>query len=262
MSDWITTIIPYIEWLNHNVTWLFSGLGVLIASQLLTMLKGSKNGSTIIQNSICVVDQGTPSIWEDFVGAYRAFNAPWKVEFHSANLSRFVSIHQKRYENKMLDTVSYLYFKDDSFFTSPNTDSWEYFQRFVKFEAMVFYGFSPSEVECENFTDELKIRLKETPLPANLEKLNVYLCVGEVPNMTFFYGEKLTCSKVKKKKCKHAIWYVASEAFYNNGIPKIILSIQNDTFWKKLHSYWCGCLDKYELLNGADIFEYYIKYNS
>lgn len=240
------------------MTWLFSGLGIVVIPKMLTIFNSSKNNSTIIQNSICVVDQGTPSIWENFVGSYRAFNAPWKVEFYSANLSRFVTLHKKRYENKKLDTVSYLYFRNDSFLTSPNEDSWEYFQRFVKFEAMVFYGFSPPEVDCECFTDELNLRLKERPIPTNLDKLNVYLCDGKVPNMTYFYGEKLTCSKVKKKKCKHAIWYVASEAFYNNGIPKIILSIQNDIFWKKLHSYWCECLEQAECLNGVNIFEYYI----
>ena len=88
------------EWLNNNINWLFSGLGLVIVPGILTLLKGPKNSATIIQSSICVLDKGSPSIWENFVGSYRAFNAPWKVEFNSANLSRFVDIHKKRYENR------------------------------------------------------------------------------------------------------------------------------------------------------------------
>lgn len=215
--------------------------------------------------NIQVVSKKDPGIWEGFVNHYYAYNAPWKIEFtQRGKMEKFVEIHRKRYKNPRLEATDYLYFCDDDFFNDPNSESWQYFDRFVRFEAMVFYEFRQSEIYREDFIDKLKSKLQEATAPDNLSKLGVYLCQGPVPSMTYFVGDKKDKNTVKPT----ALLYMGSEPkAYDprqKGNPDKIFLVEDEEFCEYLHDEYtnstCTTLDERpDYYKGKQIFNKYIE---
>jgi hypothetical protein len=213
------------------------------------------------------VKKDEPGIWEDFVGSYAAFNAPWLLEFTSGGklTSTYVPIHQRRMANTALTSVDYVYFADGAFAGDGQSESWRRFERFVRFEAMVFYGLSQTQVEGPSFADLMKEKIKGDQ-PETLSKLGAYLCEGEMPSMTFFCGYKSPGKKGKKhdpkkepaKNIRECLWYVASEPFYNRGNPENIFHIREGGFWSDLYKVFQNAIRTETRLCGPAVFQKYV----
>lgn len=203
-----------------------------------------------ISGDIELVGRDRPNIWDGFTGIYDAFNAPWVLEMEGST-AKYVAIHKKRFRNKSLTKVRYLYFFDD-----PEKDwntFWARFSRFVRFEAMVFLGLTKEQVTGAGFVELLASKIKREVKDPPLKKLNTYLVKKEVPQLTFFHGTK--------NNAKTVIVYFNVGPFMVRGLPNKMLYSTNSEFANRIGDYFeeealQGTVEK---LAGKQLFQYYME---
>ena len=193
-----------------------------------------------------------PDIWAGFTGAFHAFNAPWVLEMKGdVDTETYVALHRKRYKDRALKMAKYLYVYDEN---KENDVFWSRFERFVKFEAMVFYRFSKSDVETTSFLEQLEKRIsEEEALDPPVNKLATYLLTTESIPLTFFYGNK--------DHGPMAIFYFNVGPFFKRGLPTKVLKSTNSEFVGRISEFFSDLIlqESTQLLMGNQLFRFYIE---
>lgn len=254
IETFLLLLVGFFSWKLGPQAWMFDrALVALILVPLIVpwlVPRGDKGCGITESNQdgadqiIKLVDRKKKEIWAGFEGVYNAYNAPWELEFRG-NTNDYVAIHKKRFANKKLERANYLYF-----FNEENWDSFfKRFEKFVRFEAMVFLNLSTREARPENITEHLEKKMDLTP--ANIDSLNLYLVPGPEPQLTFFQGTKADE--------RASVLYFNFAEFMEDGLPSSVLYSHGDGISKPLESYF-GKEAKEEILHtGMDIFHLYLK---
>ena len=212
-------------------------------------IKRKYEGELIIE---LISPEKQPKIWEGFTDTYHAFNAPWVLEMKGdVDTETYVELHRRRYRNRELKIAKYLYVYDED---SEKDVFWNRFERFVKFEAMVFYRFSKRDVEATTFLEQLEKRIsQEEAIDPPVRKLATYLLKTESIPLTFFYGNQNYKSK--------AIFYFNVGPFFNQGLPTKVLYSNNSEFVDRINEYFSDLIlqESTQLLMGNQLFRFYIE---
>ncbi|MBW1779499.1 MAG: hypothetical protein JRL30_02055 [Deltaproteobacteria bacterium] len=209
--------------------------------------KGKQDHLTYSQ--IQLVGRDHPQIWENFTHIYNAFNAPWVLETQGDTI-RYVKIHRSRYKNPKLIKCRYLYFYED------DERNWNTFaanfDRFIRFEAMVFLDFSAEAVYADSFLRELETKIESGSIEKMAKKNELYLVKREIPQMTFFQGTK--------NGTQTAILYFSVGPFMVRGLPSKVLYSENSEFAARLGDYFNDEILKpsTERYAGIDIFRFFL----
>ena len=191
-------------------------------------------------------------IWAGFTDTYHAFNAPWILEMKGdVNTESYVALHRTRYANRALKMAKYLYVYDEN---EENDVFWSRFERFVKFEAMVFYRFSKSDVESNSFLERLEKRIsEEEAIDPPVSKLGTYLLKTESIPLTFFYGNK--------NFEPTAIFYFNIGPFFKRGLPTKVLYSTNSEFVGRISEFFSDLIlqESTQVLMGNQLFRFYIE---
>ena len=192
-----------------------------------------------------------PEIWEGFTDTYHAFNAPWVLEMKGdVSTKHYVDIHKQRYRNRGLKMAKYLYVYEDK----EREVFWSRFERFVKFEAMVFYRFSKSEVQTNSFLEDLEKRIsEEKATDPPVSKLTTYLLNTESVPLTFFYGNR--------NNKPTAIFYFNVGPFFKRGLPLKVLYSTNSEFVGRISEFFSDLMlqESTKVFMGDELFRFYIE---
>ncbi|MCK0469950.1 hypothetical protein [Halalkalibacter sp. APA_J-10(15)] len=144
-----------------------------------------------------------PQIWENFEGTYYAYNAPFQLE-RETNIEQLVDKHVQRYENKRLKKTNYLFFIGDIESEQDRNKVEKRLENCLKFMSKL-YERIPNLAEA---------------------KIDIYFIRKEIPNLTFFAGEKLGS--------KYGIIYVHNEHFLIDDMPKLAFLTKDESLIESL----------------------------
>lgn len=190
-------------------------------------------------------------IWSGFVGEFKSYNDPWKMEYNSPE--DYVQTHRNRYNDPNCGNYYFLFFPK----RKPQGSYWQPFIRFGKFQAWVHFGLQDFRMTGPAFKEYIRQKL-EGPIPQSLNHITAFLNFQEAPEQTFFRGFKeantITSNNGQQPMQERvSIWYLMLEN--NDNSPTFILKSFNKGFWNALNKKWNKSRSNSEKYPSIKLFE-------